>query len=229
MVTETADSLPTRPTLLNRLKDLDDQESWREFFGIYWRLIYNTALKAGLSETEAEDVVQETLAGMARQMPTFCYDPRRGSFKIWLLRQTSWRIVDKFRKRRAHPSFAHRRAVDSKRTSTIDQIPDPNGFDPAAIWDQEWETGLLDAAIERVKSRVDPKQFQMFDLYVLQKWPVKKIARLLQVNAGRVYLAKHRVAGLIRKEHARLKKRPPWPAKHTADAGRAGAGAELLP
>ena len=32
--------LPTRQTLLSRLKNWDDQSSWREFFNLYWRLIY---------------------------------------------------------------------------------------------------------------------------------------------------------------------------------------------
>jgi len=34
-----ADSIPTRSSLLGRLKDWEDQESWRDFFETYWRLI----------------------------------------------------------------------------------------------------------------------------------------------------------------------------------------------
>jgi len=37
--------LPTRWSLLSRLKDWDDQKSWRQFFDTYWRLIYNTGVK----------------------------------------------------------------------------------------------------------------------------------------------------------------------------------------
>ena len=51
------DLVPTRYSLLSRLQDWDDQQSWREFFDNYWRLIYSFALKSGLSETEAQDVV----------------------------------------------------------------------------------------------------------------------------------------------------------------------------
>ena len=42
----------------SRLKDWQDDESWREFLGIYRRLLFSFALKAGLSEQEAEEVVQ---------------------------------------------------------------------------------------------------------------------------------------------------------------------------
>ena len=81
----TADSLPTRRSLVSRLRDLGDSESWRTFFETYWRLIYNLARKSGLSDDQAQEVVQETVIAVARQMPNFRYDPAKGSFKHWLL------------------------------------------------------------------------------------------------------------------------------------------------
>jgi RNA polymerase sigma-70 factor (ECF subfamily) len=58
----------------------------------------------------------------------------------------------------------------------------------------------LDAAIARVKKKVDPKQFQIFDCYVRKEWPARKVAAQLRVNVGQVYLARHRVSALIKKE-----------------------------
>ena len=46
------DPIPTRYTLLSRLEDRGDQESWKDFFDIYWRLIYSVALRSGLTGTE---------------------------------------------------------------------------------------------------------------------------------------------------------------------------------
>ena len=51
-------SIATRNSLLTRLKDWDDQEGWKRFFETYWRLIYNVAIQHGLSEMEAQEVVQ---------------------------------------------------------------------------------------------------------------------------------------------------------------------------
>src|SRR6185295_216309 len=90
----------TRATLLQRLKDWQDQSSWQEFFDTYWRIIYGVARKAGLTDAESQDVVQETLVSVAKHMPTFDYDPAIGSFKAWLLNMTRWRIIGQFRKRR---------------------------------------------------------------------------------------------------------------------------------
>src|ERR1700682_6240928 len=79
------DLIPTRRSLLSRLRDLGDQESWSDFFRSYWRLIYEVALKAGLTDAEAQEVVQETVISVAKQMPGFRYDAARGKFKGWLL------------------------------------------------------------------------------------------------------------------------------------------------
>src|ERR1051325_7842434 len=92
------DSLQTRRTLLSRLRNLDDQERWRTFFDLYWRLLYNVARKSGLDDSSAQEIVQETVIAVARQMPEFRYDPARGTFRQWLLRITRRRIMDHLRR-----------------------------------------------------------------------------------------------------------------------------------
>src|SRR6266496_5409417 len=61
--------IATRWSLLSRLKDWGDRDSWQEFFDTYWRLIYDVASKSGLRDAEAQDVVQEVLLAVARKMP----------------------------------------------------------------------------------------------------------------------------------------------------------------
>jgi hypothetical protein len=39
------ESIATRASLLGRLRNWEDAESWEEFTRIYWRLIYNVARK----------------------------------------------------------------------------------------------------------------------------------------------------------------------------------------
>jgi RNA polymerase sigma factor (sigma-70 family) len=190
--------LPTRGTLLGRLKNLDDQESWRDFFETYWKLIYNSAVRAGLSHADAEEVVQETVLTVTKRIRDLKYDPALGSFKGWLLNTVRWRVADQFRKRTPGDAAAGRPG-DGERTATIERVAD--GFDWDALWEREWKKNLMDAAIERVKQEVRPRQFQIFDLYVLKEWPVRKITRTLGVSAAQVYLAKHRVAAALRRQY----------------------------
>lgn len=204
MVKNPTDLIPTRATLLSRLKNWDDQESWREFFKTYWKLIYEVAIKAGLTETEAQEVVQETVILVAKKMPEFKYDPAIGSFKSWLLHTTRWRINDQFRKRHPEREAIGQRPNDTARTDAIERIPDPAGHVLDNVWNEEWQKNLFDTAVERVKGKVNARQYQMFDLYVVKQWPVRKVASRLGVNIGRIYLAKHRISSLIKKEVKKL-------------------------
>ncbi len=200
---------PTRSSLLERLRVWNDHETWRLFFETYWKLIYGVARQAGLSDAEAQDAVQETVITVSKKIEQFRYDRKKGTFKAWLLNIARWRIADQFRKRQPAEMTA-RTTVDreDRRTSTIDKIPDQSTDALQSIWDEEWRKNLMDTAISRVKRQVDPKQFQVFDCYVLQGWSPRQVARELKVTQGGVYLAKHRIGALIRREIRRLEKEP---------------------
>lgn len=206
-------SLATRASLLGRLKDLEDQPSWQEFFDAYWRLIYSVALKAGLTDAEAQDVVQETVISAARHLPGFHYDPKVCSFKTWLLRLARWRIIDQLRKRlpASQPVEA---AVEDDATATalLDRLTRGVAPDLEQIWTEEWEKLVLAAAIDRAKQQVRPEQFQIFDLYALRGMPATQVAKLLGVSVARVYLAKHRVARVVRAEALWLEQAMPGKA-----------------
>jgi RNA polymerase sigma factor (sigma-70 family) len=195
----------TRRSLVDRLANWDDQKRWQEFFDTYWRLIYSTARKSGLTDAEAQEVVQETVITVAKKIDKLKYDPAIGSFKGWLLQITRWRIVDQFRKR--EPGGAKRPHVaDDRLTATIERVPDAHVVDLDAVWEAEWKDNLFEAAIARAKKKVDPKQFQIFDCYVRKEWPAQKVADQLRVNIGQVYLARHRVSAVLKKEIRALEK-----------------------
>jgi RNA polymerase sigma factor (sigma-70 family) len=200
--------IPTRATLIQRLKDWQDQASWQDFFDTYWKLIYGVALKGGLTEAEAQDVVQETMISVAKHMPTFKYDPAIGSFKTWLLNMTRWRITDQLRKR--GPAFAagHPASEDTTTgTRTVDRVVDPASLNLDAVWDAEWEKNLLDVAVVKIKRRLDPQKYQIFDLYVNKEWPPEKVAATFGVSVDQVYLAKHRTTEMIKEEVQKLEQK----------------------
>lgn len=202
--------LPTRASLLDRLRNWEDQASWRDFFNTYWKFIYGVALKSGLSDSEAEEVVQETVLSVAKKMPEFVYDPARCSFKGWLMHVTRLRILDQLRRRQ--PAFQQRPAsdADTQRTATVERIADPAGSlaQQDAAWDDEWERNLVDAAMERVKLRVKAEHYQIFHLSAVKGLKTGEVARMLQVNIGQVYLIRHRLAKEVKREVERLKEKP---------------------
>src|SRR6266498_6012126 len=135
MASDEHSSIQTRPSLLKRLKTGDDAESWQELYRVYGKLVRDFAIQAGLTDTEADEVAQETAIATARNLPEFRYDPKVCRFKTWLLNQTSWRIKDQLKKRKraggnagATPADAGRRPAlpdETARTATIHRVPDP--------------------------------------------------------------------------------------------------------
>ncbi|MBI4663231.1 MAG: sigma-70 family RNA polymerase sigma factor [Verrucomicrobia bacterium] len=192
--------IPTRRSLLSRLKNWEDQESWRVFFDTYWKLIYGVALKAGLTAAEAEDVVQETVLTAAKTMGKFKYDPKVCSFKSWLMHLTRIRIADQFHKRMPTVASKRRPVDDPSKTSTLERVPDPGGLELEPLWNAEWSRNLLDATLDRVKRQTNPKHDQLYYLHVIKSPPARDVAQTLNTSVGQVYLARHRISRQVRKE-----------------------------
>jgi RNA polymerase sigma-70 factor (ECF subfamily) len=200
------ESLPTRSSLLSRLRNLGDDASWRTFFDTYWLLLYNVARKSGLTDADAQDVVQETIIAVARKMPEFRYDPAKGSFKNWLLLITRRRIHDHLRKlyrslrgNRGEPANNETREPAAAEVLTPDEQID-------AAWEAEWRNNFFQTALARVRQRVKPKVYQAFDCCVTRNLPASEVARMLGLSAAQVYLAKHRVGRALKAEMTRLER-----------------------
>lgn len=208
MVPDSEEFIPTRKSLLHRLKDWNDQSSWRNFFDTYWKLIYGVARKSGLSTTEAEDVVQETILTVAKQMRDFTYDPAVGSFKGWLMQITRRRIADLIRKKQYQSGSVRLPREEALGTTLLNNRPDTAPFNVEENWDEEWEKNLFQVALKKVKLNVDALQYQMFYLHIIKEVPVLEVMQRLGVKKAEVYFAKYKLSALIKKEIALLEKNP---------------------
>lgn len=187
---------PTRRSLLSRLKDWDNQDSWRQFFELYWKLIYDLARKAGLSDAAAQDVVQETVLVAAKQLPNFRYDRAKGSFKAWLMQITRRRISDALRQMYRHSP--------AETAGQQESGPDPIGNDFDELWDAEWRTHLAESVLAHVKAKANPIHYQAFELLTVQGWSALETGRALNLNLAQVYLIRSRLRKMIRDELVRL-------------------------
>ncbi len=201
--------LPTRVSLIERLRDLGDQSSWREFFDTYWKLIYGAAVRAGLSDQEAEDVVQETVIGVARKMESFRYDPSTCSFKGWLMHVTRCRIADQFRRRRSQDVPLVAPSADTTAEITLN-IHDPAADVLEGIWNEEWQKNLVDVAMERIRRQANPEHYQIFHLHAVKGLGVRDVAKLTGASLPKVYVTYHRIAKLVKAEVLRLERTKPY-------------------
>jgi RNA polymerase sigma-70 factor (ECF subfamily) len=200
--------LPTRQSLLTRLRDWQDQDGWREFFDTYWRLIYNVARKSGLNDLEAQEVVQATFIYLSRRMPKFRYEPARGSFKSWLRVVTRSRISVHRRSEKAGEVFIREPlpGEGGEEVAEWEQLAEPAADALDEVWQREWEENLLNAAYRRVRSRVSAQQLLIFRLATTEELALTQVAKKLDVSLAQVYLARHRVGKLLKAEVQRLRR-----------------------
>ena len=196
--------IPTRATLIQRLKNWQDQASWQEFFDTYWKLIYGLARKLGLNEEDAQDVVQETMISVAHRMPNFKYKPEVGSFKSWLRTLIRSRVSDQMRRRSPGTVPLPVGSDSPDETPMLKETPDNYYQTIEQFYEEEWRKNLLDAAVARVKRKLDPQKYQIFDFYVNKEWTAEKVAAAFKIPVDQVYLAKHRVIEMIKSEAERL-------------------------
>jgi RNA polymerase sigma-70 factor (ECF subfamily) len=153
-----------------------------------------------LTDSESEDVVQETLLGIAKSLPGFEYDPARCSFKTWLLSVTRRKIADLVRHRAAELPYLPR-----WETGSNDGASAEHGFGGAGnedldvVWEEEWRQHVTEAALERLKATANPKHFQAFYLHVIKGQSGAQVARALDIHLAQVYIIKHRLLPAFRK------------------------------
>jgi RNA polymerase sigma-70 factor (ECF subfamily) len=201
------ETLRTSWSLVARLKNLGDHDSWAEFDELYRPLILGVAVKAGLRKDEAQDVVQETMASMAKHIQDFVAEAGRGSFRAWLLNMARWRIKDQLRKRLPTQSPSDAATSGTARTPTVERVPDAHEVDLEALCDEEWKERLREKALQELQIEVKPEHYQIFHLLTQERKPIEAVARMVGRNRAQIYLIKHRVGSALKKVVRRLEKR----------------------
>ncbi|MBX7104102.1 MAG: sigma-70 family RNA polymerase sigma factor [Gemmataceae bacterium] len=184
----------TSPTLLGRLRQSpDDPAAWDEFSRRYGAMIHRWCRNWGLQLADADDVVQNVLLELSRQMREFEYDPA-GSFRAWLktVARRAW-IRYRDSRRRQQGSPAH--------DAVLDELCDPTAEDDLIRrLEEEYERELLERALARVRLRVKPSTFDSFRLTALEGLSGKDAAERIGVPITHVFVAKANVQKMIREE-----------------------------
>ena len=188
----------TRLSLLGRLRlTPTDEQAWSEFVERYGRQVYAWCRQWRLQEADAEDVTQNVLADLARQMRTFEYQPS-GRFRSWLrtIAHRAW--CDLLASRKA----ATTGSGDSAVLGLLHSVE--AGEDLLKHLDSECERELLEAAMNQVRQRVESKTWEAFRLTAQEGLPGAEAAERLGLQVAAVFKAKSRVQKMIREEVAKL-------------------------
>jgi len=192
----------TDPSLIEAARDWSNDAGWREFYAKYAPAIRRHAGASGLSAAEAEDVVQETMLKVTRYLPRFEYDRTVCRFRSWLNQIVNQRIFESI----------HRRKRGLFSESSLDEIREAvhpaevTAGDPIA--QAEVERRLLEACLARVRARVKPRHWQLFEAHALHGLSAEETARLHHTSAANVWVIRHRLLKALRSEWQHLLEQP---------------------
>ncbi len=185
---------PTSLSLLARLKVARaDASDWNRFEAMYRPLIRRWIGQIPGLGTEVDDVAQEVMLVLVREIPRF--DRRReGSFRAWLRQVTVNRVLVYRRQHYRQPA----KAADQT-DGFLDQIADSNSV-LARQFDQEHDKHVCDALRSAVRCDFDQSTWDAFQQFAVEGRPATLVARELGMSVNAVVKAKARVLNRLREE-----------------------------
>ena len=188
-------SPPTQRTLLVRIRDAADSESWSEFTALYAPLIHGFARKFGLQEADAADLTQDVLQLVAAAFKVQQYDASRGSFRPWLYTVVHNQVRKTLGRRRPH----HYGAGGTEAQLRLEQQLSPER-DESAEWNTDYERRMFVHAASQVREDFKEVTWRAFWATGVEGRPAKEVAAELELTVAAVYLAKSRVTTRLKEQ-----------------------------
>jgi len=188
------DEIPnTRPSLLVRIRNPQDERAWREFLDIYEPLIYRLARRKGFQDADARELSQEVFLAVASAIDRWDPDPTRGSFRGWLFRIARNLMINLLARQRRHPQGTG--SSDIKRL--LEEQAAPVGED-SALFDRQYQREVFRWAAEQIRGQFRETTWRAFWLSSVEQREIKEVAETLGLTAGAVYIARSRVMARLR-------------------------------
>ena len=185
----------TRESLLMSLRRTGATDAWRRFCNLYATSIIRYGMKLGLSESDARDVLQETLIILMRQLPSFDYDPAR-RFRNYLLTIVHRQALALFRKRNRRPE------VPLDETSAQAEIARCPKHDDDAAAQTRWHEALFDDAWSRLQKsgKLQLRTIAIFTEYAIEGHEAETVRKKHDVDANTVHQIRNRVIKMLKDE-----------------------------
>lgn len=176
----------TRVSLILRLNDAGCIQAWEEFVEIYQPLLRSLAAKYGLQPADRDDVVQEVLTRVAKNIESWEPDNRNASFRRWLTTIARNQTIEFFRaSRRQHSQVSDWH--DIQQNTLNEDVFDLEHAGQVFIW-----------AARHIQSNFEMKTWKAFWMTAVNGIPTAECADQLQMNIASVYMVRSRVMKMLR-------------------------------
>ncbi len=183
----------TNTSLLNGLRDPDNDRVWSDFFARYQPLLVNFSKRLGLNDSDAQDAAQDALVAFASSYREGAYDREKGRLRTWLFAITTNKVRDIQRKRGKQMVVTD----DADNTRFLNQIPDEKSL--SDVWEAEWAKSVMNECLAEVRKQVKPQTMRAFELFAIEGHSAAEVADELDMTENAVWIAKNRVTTRLRK------------------------------
>lgn len=187
--------LSTSHSLLERLKAEPDDASYSRLVALYRPWIVGWARRHGLPDSDAEDLAQEILLVVIRELPFFEHNSRRGAFRAWLRTITVHRLQDFVRSRRYRPAPGG----DSGFLDRLNQLEDPASA-LSRQWDRDHDAHVVQRLLALIQPDFEESTWQAFRGVMFDGDKPAQVAARLGISVNAVLLAKSRILARLRQE-----------------------------
>jgi RNA polymerase sigma-70 factor (ECF subfamily) len=185
----------TSASLLDRLRSSAGSADWERFVSVYAPLIRGWLRRYAVHAEDIDDLVQEVLAVVLRELPGFRHNQRRGAFRCWLRTITLNRLRAFWKGRQLHAQAGGDSEVDGR----LLELADPDSS-LSRLWDREHDQYVLRRLLELVEPEFSPATWQAFRRLALEARRPDEVARELGTTVNAVVLARSRVLRRLRRE-----------------------------
>lgn len=179
----------TRSSVVNAVADTGNEAAWQRLFDLYAGFIYSIARSKGLIDSDADDVVQNVFADLARNLPSFQYNREKGRFRNYLSGLVHWRIMDKLRAGKRDADLKASFFEDAKSAALA---PDDD------FEEREWQAAALEEALRRIKPSVRPDHYAAFVASAIEGQDSGLVAKLHGLSTGNLYQIRKRLTAKLR-------------------------------
>ena len=191
-------------------------DSWQRLYSGWSEVIVAFCLRQGLNQQSAQNVCQESMITLLRSHlgQTVGYDSRQGSFESWF-----WGVVRnrvKAERRRHNKEILIAPVQASREGDSIDAPPVPSQqpVDCAELEIEQERHAVWVAALQRVRQRVKPENFEIYAALLEQSSAPEALARQYRKTVNNIYAIKHRCDDLLLKEARSIRKNQGHFAQH---------------
>ncbi len=185
----------TSLSLLDRLQQAETSEHWDRLVTVYAPLLRAWIRRYDIQPSDADDLVQEVLVAVSKDVCSFDHNGRPGAFRTWLRTILANRMRKFWRERDRRPQARG----DSDIERRISQLEDP-ASEMSQLWNRQHDRHVLRQLLALSEEQFAPSTWQAFCRVAIDGEKPDLVAAELGISLNAVFIAKSRVLSRLRQE-----------------------------